>query len=196
MRRIVKKDIVMPLCVTLSIHFLVPPKSHRQIDYAVQDNREHLLYEIILPPKTTRTIELRIHPRTVFATSGLLFGCDSDDGDQLSLDQKPRPRDLVDVYGQGFLPRNLQVNVTEGHRINARRQYRWSRNLTWNASSTIIIGIQIDTKNIGSYVWRVVFLGEDFETTKFLKMRVEEQKYQTMKCANGDHERHMVAPIL
>jgi hypothetical protein len=178
----------------IDLHFLIPERSQRSIEYAEQDDEEHLLNEIIIPPDTKTLVELRLHPKTKFVTTYLLFGC-LDDGSAISRQRKPHPIRLADVYGQGLIEPNSQPWVTAGHVVNKRFQYRWNNYLRWDGHSSIIIGIEIVSHAIGEYTWHVTLVGDELEKSKELVMRVEEPSGAMLICANGDHSRHSIAPI-
>jgi hypothetical protein len=178
----------------IDFHFLIPERSQRSIEYAAQDDEEHLLNEIIIPPDTTTLVELRLHPKIKFVTTHLIFGC-SDDGTASSRQRKPHPIRLADVYGQGLIESGSQPRVTAGHVVNSRFQYRWNHELRWDGHSSIIIGVQIDSHATGEYIFSVMLVGDELEKSKELIMRVEKPSNAMLICANGDHSRHSIATI-
>jgi hypothetical protein len=179
----------------VDINFLVPPLSQRIIEYARQDDREHLLYEVSLKPYTSTVVELRIHPRIHFVTDAFLFGCFHDDADLTVKEQKPRPMELIDVYGQGYVRPNSRPGETPGHVINSRLQYRWNYEMKWNSLTTLIVGIRINTREEGTYIWETRFIGNETESVKNLTIRVVTEEGILLKCVNGEHERHSIAAI-
>jgi hypothetical protein len=180
----------------VDIHFLVPPRSQRTVEYAEQDDREHLLYEIILAPLASTIVEVRIQPRTRFVTDTFLFGCAHDDADLIAKELKPCPMELIDIYGQGHIRPNSRPGETPGHVINSRLQYRWNHEIKWNALTTLVLGIRIKTNATGTYVWETRFVGDEAESLKTLTIRVESQEGLLLNCVNGEHERHTIRPAL
>jgi hypothetical protein len=181
----------------IDIHFLVPSETQRLIHYAKQDDRDHLLNEVILRPHTTNLVEIRIHPRARFRTTHFLFGAVYDDADSQARAKVPRPIELVDVYGQGLLEPGAKPNETHGHVINSRLQYRWNQELRWDAKTTIVVGIKIKTEDIGCYTWRITLVTGDDEDdiVRDLIVRVEEESDSVLRCVFGDHELHPVTPL-
>lgn len=179
----------------LDVHFLVPSRSQRTIQFAAQDDREHLLNEIVLSPKFVTLIELRLHPRTRFVTSAILFGCVHDDRDKAALEQKPRPVKLIDIYGQGQLELESEIDRAVGRKTNSRHEYQWNKEIRWNPSAVIVIGIEIETRAKGRYVFRTSLIGDETQSTTELTIRVEDESTCTLRCVNGDHERHEVAAV-
>jgi len=183
----------------IDVSFLVPERSQRAIDYAIQDDEEHLLNEIILPPDSTTLVELRLHPRTKFATTHLTLGC-RDDGSFMMRSQKPYPVKLVDVYGQALIEPN-RGRLPAGHAMNSRIQYRWNREIRWDGHSTVVIGVEIKTRREGRYILDVIIVGKEIEKTYELVIRVEKQvclkerHTQLLRCINGDHAGHTIDPI-
>lgn len=180
----------------VDIHFLIPPTSQRKVEYAKQDNREHLLYDIVLPCNRETVVELRIHPKIKFISTSFLFGCYHDDADQIAKERKPRPIQLVDSCGQGILPTICIPGVTPGHTINARYEYRWNQEIRWNYL-TIILGIKIKTFDPGEYQWRVHLMGDENEIVlEDLHIKVTDSAQLQMQCVSQDHERHPVDAVL
>jgi hypothetical protein len=183
----------------LDLHFLVPERSQRAIDYASQDNDEHLLNEIILPPHAKSLVEFRLHPRAKFVTTHLIFGC-RDDGSFTARVNKPHPVRMIDVYGQAIIELHKGRFLPDGHVINSRYQYRWNHEIKWDGHSTIIIGVEIQTNEIGRYLWEVTAVGEEINKVYEMNIRVENQvipenrKTQMLRCANGDHSGHLIEP--
>jgi len=177
----------------VDMHFLVPPLSQRRIEYAQQDDREHLLSELLLAPNTSTLVELRLHPRTRFVTTEFLFGC-VDDPEGLVTSRKPRPVELIDVYGQGHITPNSRPNETPGHVINSRLEYRWNYERKWNGLTTLILGIRIETDEEGRYLWHTTLIGDEAETVKELVIHVTKRNDLFLNCVNGEHERHSVIP--
>jgi hypothetical protein len=178
----------------IDLHFLVPEHSQRSIEYAVQDDAEHLLNAVIIPPSAKTLLELRLHPKTKFVTTHLIFGC-HDDGTATARQEKPHPIRLVDVYGQGLIEPGSQPGVTAGHVVNSRFQYRWNHDLKWDGHSSIIIGIQVESHSIGEYMFFVMLVGDELEKWEDLIIRVEKPSSAMLICANGDHSRHSIRPI-
>jgi hypothetical protein len=182
----------------IDVHFLVPPLSQGdRIEYAEQDGREHLLYDVFLPPHSETIVELRINPKIRFVSTSFLFGCLHDEEDRSSRERKPRPIQLVDSYGQGILSPDAVPGETLGHVTNARHEYRWNQEIRWNYL-TIIIGVQIKTFCSGEYLWQVRLMGEEKEVIKDtdLSVIVTEDAGRLLQCVNQEHEGHSVAPIL
>jgi hypothetical protein len=176
----------------VDFHFLGPPRTQRQIEYAKQDEREHLFYEIVLKPETFTVIELRIHPRTRFLTTAFLFGCEYDEADENARDEIPCPVQIIDVYGQGIIQKDAMPNFTSGHILNKRNQYRWNQEIRWNALTTLIIGILMRTARVGTYKFFMYLIGDEAEHKKELTIRVEETNEVNLRCVNDKHERHNV----
>ncbi len=178
----------------IDLHFLIPERSQRSVEYAEQDDDEHLLNEIILPPRAKTLVELRLHPKTKFITTHLIFGC-HDDGSVTSRHKKPRPIRLVDVYGQGLIEPGSRPAITAGHVVNSRFQYRWNHELRWDGHSSIIIGIECKTHDVGQYRFHTILVGDELEKEMELIMHVTEPGCAMLICANGAHSRHSITPI-
>jgi hypothetical protein len=180
----------------IDIHFLLPPASQRKVEYAKQDNREHLFCDIVLPCNRETIVELRINPKIKFVSTSFLFGCYHDDADQTAKERKPRPIQLLDPYGQGILPTMCIPGVTPGHTINARYEYRWNQEIRWNYL-TIILGVKIKTFAVGEYRWRVYLLGDEKEIVlDDLRIKVTNRDAFQMECVNQDHEPHRIDAVL
>jgi hypothetical protein len=112
----------------IEVHFLVPPLSQGdRIEYAKQDGKEKLLYDVFLLPHSETIVELRINPKIRFVSTSFLFGCLHDEEDRSSRERKPRPIQLIDSYGQGILSPTAVPGETPNHVINARYEYRWNQ---------------------------------------------------------------------
>lgn len=176
----------------VDIYFLIPPKAQRLIDYAIQNDLEHWLDELTIPPFSTTVIELRIAPRTTFTTRVLQFGCSDAEGNEDA--HPPKPIEVDRVYMKQGLDKIGKPGETPGHSINSRDHYEVREDMYWNAETVIVRGLKIQTGPPGTYNLIVTFFGNEFVAAKELELvlRVDDKPSLNLICINPDHETHRV----
>ena len=181
------------LSKAVDVRFLIPMLNQgRVISYATQDSEEHHTDEIVLRPHTETLVELWITSHTSFRTAHLTFGSYHYDNDSFARDRKPRPVRIMDTYGQFIIPKDCEPNVTPGHGINDRHQYRWNQDLRWTPHSTIIIGVLIKTFVEGIFRWQMYFAGDELDKPFELLIRVEKSHTRFLICSKEGHNLHRI----
>ena len=174
------------------VYFLVPSLDERRIDFAVQDQLDHWVEELIVPPHSTRLIEVRIAPHLDFSTYALQFGC--FDNEKNKGTQKPIPTSMVRVFAKKGLNIVSSPDATPGHTITSHDFYEVAENRQWN-KTVRVIGLMLEAKDTGTYRFFVYFMGPEVEASKELSIRVEAGGSEGMRCVKDDHPRHRISPL-
>jgi hypothetical protein len=67
-------------------HFLITPSSRLPLSYVLQDDDEHYVTELVVPPNSEISIQIVLEPRLSFVQHEIYFGCD----ESLADEKKPR----------------------------------------------------------------------------------------------------------
>ena len=149
------------------IYFWTPKKSDYQLDYIEQDEDEHLLEQLTLPPNSEKVIFLSIKPKLDIVVNELSFGCEG------KKDDKPEPC----MYFNQFVHRGINEkspDTDHRHYVDSNLHYHMEEwNKVFIKGITIIHGFKIKTKNKGDYPFKIRFLTIEGEGQANLKIHVE-----------------------
>jgi len=176
------------------VQFLIPSRA-RGCDHAIQDERNHLVTQLILPPNSDTLVEIRIAPRHTFETHTLQFGTPYTEGDEEGYERKPRALSYLNPFIAVGVDRAGVPGETPGHKINTHGYYQLEMPWYWNPQTIRVIGLKVRTRSKGTYEWQTVLAGADFVAFKKLSIVVTNLPLR-MNCINPAHEAHDILPIL
>lgn len=172
------------------VHFFITSTRHRHIDYAEQDEQEHILRDITLQSHSEHTVELHIKPRTDFTSTSTIFGCEHPD-----LANRPAPLEFDNpIVVKGDMKHGIP-GKDPGHNILHHKHYQYSRLMHWNPGTHIIWGFKIKTEGPGVFQMALYFCGGEVEGKAELKIRVEDKAPIRMTCVMPGHDLHQIRPI-
>ena len=163
------------------IHFLIPSKEkYDGISYYEQDDEEHLVEELQIPPNTEDVIFLWIKPKINIELGERYFGFESEDGGEnpeirycnpFVKEESKTPDYYIDWHGYY-------------HMIGASPEQR-----IWQAGEVYVPSFKITTHSKGDFIFQAVF-----HINGLGYHQITEKKYQIVKeqlrlvCIDGAKE--------
>jgi len=156
--------------------FLITSSDRREINYAIQDEKEHTVMEIVLPSNSEVNLELLITPKISFKQTELIFGCRG------SLAQMPLPISyfvpFIETGQSHWIP-----GEDKGHYIDHSKNYHVVREKHHVIGMDQVAGFKLKTRSAGTYPAHLSFAAETREGTyNDLVIRVEDKPETRMKC--------------
>ncbi|HEC93243.1 MAG TPA: hypothetical protein ENI51_09670 [Candidatus Atribacteria bacterium] len=156
--------------------FLIPDRVRHKVSYAKQDNREHLVKDLILPPNKEVTIMLWIKPKSNYTVEDNYFGCEGD------YDKKPEPI----AYFNPFVLRGKIKEITpeenEHHYIDHHKYYHVKSKQEFTRDEVYVKGYKIQTHDEGGYIAKYIIRTPNRVKEHKLKIKVSGKKGEKMKC--------------
>ncbi len=161
--------------IPCEVHFLIPDKQRATISYIKQDDREHKVNCLILPPNSELPILFWIKPRIVFEEIDVSFGFEGN------LNEKP---ELIRYYNPFIYKGKKEINPgDEGHYIDYHRYYHIKNTRIRTPAQINVQGFMIQTHGLGKYEVRVAFSGHDPNRASRLYIIVKDiAEKETVKC--------------
>jgi hypothetical protein len=165
-------------------YFVIPSSIHYVCDYAIQNELEHLVRTIVLPPRLEIIVDLALRPSVEFDATEVAFGCDGD------LSAKP----YAFEYFNQFIIAGHRRNVVPGiHNyddyLDKHHYYHTVEVSRFNVGNTKAMGFKIRTSSPGTYHVNVHFSGSTVTGTfTGLSIVVSDTMPDLMRCVDPDHQ--------
>ena len=163
-------------------HFFVINKTARRVSWAVQDNADHYLKEIVLQSNSETTVDIAISPRVHFKSTGILFGC----GSSAKLSEKPYAIRQENHFISKGSDKICKPGEHPNHSIMTTLYYQVKEERSWNVGTDIIRGFTIKTRKSGKYEMEYAFIGGEIEGAAKLTIRVEDDGPFNMVDVHGE----------
>jgi hypothetical protein len=159
-------------------YFLVPSLMQHDCTYAQQDEDEHIINELSLPPNSEFIIDLIIKVKTAISYSELCVGFIGE------LDKKP----FASKYYNGYIKigrgREVDPSVEDNDDFVDKHLYyhrRVSREVT--AGTVLSLAFTIKTREVGLYPMHFLFVsGDELGEGTILFITVEEAPTIKLRC--------------
>jgi hypothetical protein len=171
-------------------HFLVPSAVQHGCDYANQDDKDHTLNELSLPPNSEFTIDLIIRIHAPISFSEIIIGFKGEP------EKKPY---FIKYY-------NRYISIGKGREVDPSREttddyvdkyfyYHRRQQRSLNAGITFSLAFTMKTRDVGLYPLHLYFvstepLGEEFG----LFVTVEQQPNIRLVCVDHTHLPCVITP--
>jgi hypothetical protein len=155
-----------------------------------QDDEDHHVKRITLPPNSELLIDLAIRPKLSFVTSEIYFGCEGGDVKDL-----PYAIEYFNRFIEVGAGRNIRPGIESTHYIDKYRLYHIKEPVQWSVGSTRSIAFKMITTRPGVYKVKIFFPGDAVEgMVDDLWIYVEESPRTRMHCIRPDHA-HMACSV-
>jgi hypothetical protein len=171
-----------------SIYFVIPDK-RQELEYINQDNRTHIVTELVLPARQRVQIQLSFEPKLHFEVIDLQFTFTGGD-----LEKKPRVVEYFNPFVRVGKRRAGSPANDESHYINQEYGYHIRESRIFSVNNTVAYGYWIETLDPGTYTASMVFVGDEVEGILELTVRVEEAPNSEMTCAYKQHKNCKIKP--
>ena len=169
------------------VDFLILPRDQGSHAYAIQDNKEHRVKELILPPNGVFEIEIIYLPKLPFFESKVAFGCEKvDPGKPYAIERFNR---FIESGKSHWVPGHDPEDAL------TRTKMYWAKREEHRPIGTgIILGFKLKTKNVGTYPMILAFVTDEVEGSAMLTIRVEDPAKTPMVCCKKGHSKCFVYP--
>jgi hypothetical protein len=164
-------------------HFLITAADQFPLDYVQQNNREHYVKKLVVPPHSEIPIQIVLVPKVSFMQHELYFGCDESLMDK----NKPRATEwFVPFVREGVRKSGKPGPDHPGHYTDINGFYHVRENYLYTADCRII-GFKLLTGRTGTFRAQVYTQTDDVRGRADLKIKVEEPAKTKMRCYRKWH---------
>jgi hypothetical protein len=164
-------------------YFLVTSLGRFPLDYILQDDHEHYVKELVVPPNSEVPIQVVLEPRVSFLQRELYFGCDEHLVDK----EKPRATEyFVPFVIEGVRGRGKPDAGHPGHYIDYNGFYHVREDYLYT-KDTRVIGFKLVTGAIGIYPAQIFTQTDDVRGRADLTIKVERPAKTKMRCVMKAH---------
>lgn len=173
-------------------YFLITSRNRFQLNYVVQDeNKEHFVKEIVVPPKSEIPIQIILHPRLGFLQREIYFGCEESDANE----EKPRATEYFAPFVAKGARRSAQPDEAHpGHYTDYNGFYHVREDYLYTKDARVI-GFKLETRATGTYRAQIYVVTDDVRGKAELSIKVIERPEITrMRCVMKKHRKCFVIP--
>jgi hypothetical protein len=164
-------------------HFLITAADQFSLDYVQQNNREHYVKKLVVPPNREIPIQIVLVPRVSFMQHELYFGCD----ESLMDENKPRATEwFVPFVREGVRKSGKPDAEHPGHYTDTNGFYHVRENYLYTADCRVI-GFKLLTGRPGTFRAQVYTVTDDVRGRADLKIKVQEPPKTKMRCYRKWH---------
>ena len=164
-------------------HFLITPPNRFPLKYVLQDDDEHYVKELVVPPNSEIPIQIVLEPRLSFMQHEIYFGCD----ESLADEKKPRATEyFVPFVREGVRGHGKPDAAHPGHYTDYNGFYHVRENFLYTKDCRVI-GFKLQTGATGIYPAQIYTVTEDVRGKVDLVIRVEQPARTKMRCTRKEH---------
>jgi hypothetical protein len=159
-------------------HFLITPSSRLPLNYVLQDDDEHYVTDLVVPPNSEIPIQIVLEPRISFMQHEIYFGCD----ESLADEKKPRAVEYFVPFVREGVRRSGKPDAAHpGHYIDYNGFYHVRENFLYTRDCRVI-GFKLQTQATGFYPAQIYTVTDDVRGRVDLTVRVEDPPKTKMRC--------------
>jgi hypothetical protein len=166
-------------------YFVIPSSIHHRCRYAVQNELEHLVQTIVLPPNAEIVVDLALRPSVEFDTTETAFGCDGD------LSKKPYPFEYYNRFIESGHRRHVIPGLDNAFNdyLDKHHYYHTVEQSRFNVGNVKAMGFKIRTLSTGTYQMKMEFSGSTVrgEFTG-LTIVISDTMFDVMHCVDPNHQ--------
>jgi hypothetical protein len=164
-------------------YFLITSTGRFRLDYVQQNDREHYVKKLVVPPRKEVLIQIVLEPRVSFMQHELYFGCD----EHLEDEEKPRATEyFVPFVREGVRGSGKPDEAHPGHYTDYNGFYHVREDYLYTAD-TRVIGFKLLTGRTGTFRAQVYTVTDDVRGRADLKIKVQEPAKTKMRCYRKWH---------
>jgi hypothetical protein len=164
-------------------YFVITSTGRFPMDYVQQNNRDHYVRKLVVPPHKEIPIQIILVPKVSFVEQELYFGCD----EHLADEEKPRATEyFVPFVREGVRGSGKPDEAHPGHYTDYNGFYHVRENYLYTAD-TRAIGFKLLTGRTGTFRAQVYTVTDDVRGQADLKIKVQEPARTKMRCYRKWH---------
>jgi hypothetical protein len=153
------------------------------LDYVLQDDEEHFVKELVVPPNSEIQIQIVLEPTVSFLQRELYFGCDEYSADK----NKPHAIEyFVPFVAKGVRGQGKPDAAHPGHYIDYNGFYHVREDYLYT-KDTRVIGFKLVTGVTGTYPAQIYTQTDDVRGRADLIIKVERPAKTKMRCFMTGH---------
>jgi hypothetical protein len=165
-------------------YFLITSLGRFPLNYVLQDDNEHYVKELVVPPNSEIAVQIVLEPTVSFMQHELYFGC----GEHLVDANKPCATEyFVPFVVKGVRGSGKPDAAHPGHYIDYNGFYHVRENYLYT-KDTRVIGFKLQTKAPGIYAAQIFAVSDDVRGRADLTIRVEQPVRTKMRCHMEAHQ--------
>jgi hypothetical protein len=171
--------------------FIIPASNQGNIDYAEQNESEHYIENLILPPHSHIEIGILYISSIPFTAAEIYFGCEEQDNRAIST--KP----LVEGFHNRFVEQGNRIRQEtpdshpDSNYIDHHKYYHIRRARNVARKEPYTLGFKVQTREPGTYKAILYLVGEEVGRPRnALSIIVQDGPVCTMKCVHPGHRRN------
>jgi hypothetical protein len=171
-------------------YFLITSVGRFPLNYVVQDNDEHFVKKLIVPPNAEIPIQIILRPRLSFLQREIYFGCEEG----VVSEKKPRATEyFVPFVREGVRRSGKPDKDHPGHYTDYNGFYHVREDHLY-ANDDRIIGFKLVTKAVGIYPAQIFTVTDEVRGRADLLIIVEQPTKTKMRCERKGHRQCFVTP--
>ena len=173
-------------------HFIIHNKRHPYAcDYAVQDDYNHAIKEIVVSVNSKIVVDLVMQSKTDFQCTEFYVGCDGE------FAAKPRAIEYFNRFvRQGRAQRVVPGQDGTNDYTDVYDYYHRAQPRTFSAGTPIAVAFNIETRSPGGYPFNINVVGtESRGEVRGLWITVEDHPVTPMRCTLPEHRELSCANI-
>jgi len=168
------------------VYFIIRSADSWTSDYAIQDDYDHHLNEIVVPANSQVNIEIMYEPLVHFYEQEISFGCPGNN------DLKPFVEKQFTKYVEQPA-KSSWVHGEDGHYRDIHKFWHAPRKKSRNVGSHFVVGFELKVRAAGRYKAILSFLTDEIEGNAELFITVEDKPTTKMRCF--EHSGCFVSPL-
>lgn len=168
------------------VGFLITDMERYKLEYINQDEKEHLVEELILPVDKEVPIMIWLKPSGNYTVEDIYFGCEGD------YKKKPEPLSWFNPF---ILRGKREVTPEENpdHYIDHHKYYHIKRRQEFTKEEVYVGGYKIKTHGEGDFQAQYIIRTPNTVKTHKLKIKVRKESKEKMRCIM--HENCYIKPF-
>lgn len=150
------------------IGFLITDVKRYKLTYVHQDEKEHLVEELILPAYKEVPIMIWLKPSSNYTVEDRYFGCEGD------YEKKPEPISYFNPFILRGKRREITPEEDSDHYVDFHKYYHTKKRQEYTKDEVYVAGYKIKTYEEGDY--RAQYIMRTPNTVKTYKLQIKVRK--------------------
>ena len=169
------------------VRFVIRERGRRHLPHFEQDDKRHIVDELVLPSQSVVEIEFGFKPKVPIYVQQIALGCEGDP------DNKPFIVQVSDQFTEANVPK-WWLPGEDGHSRDIYKHWHWVRNTRYSVGTHRVITLKVRTGGSGKYPFKVSFFTDEVEGKGQLKLIVEDEPKTRVRCRADGHWGCFIGP--
>jgi|SRR5262245_57001392 len=172
-------------------YFIITSRDRFELAYVEQDDRQHLVRELVVPANSEITVQILLIPKLTFLQREIYFGCD----ESLNSKEKPYATEWFNPFVLKGVRRSGKPDADHpGHYTDYNGFYHAREDHLYTTDHRAI-GFKLVTGAVGIYHAQVYLVTDEVRGRADLVIRVEQPPTTKMRCRQKSHWRCSITPL-